>query len=348
VVQLEIKKHPVEDKIAFIRSQPHANGYLHSAVRLQAILFRLKEGQTLPEIKRDLPEVPISKLLHARSYFAATYPELYRPHFSEGFKVLVDENLDPHYVTDATRRAFGEAVHISFVPTNYIKRSSYAYGTKDVMDIELWKYACANQFNLIVTKDKAEVEGRKHIDLTRCVTMRWKWRLQVNGGRVDSQLRQLPKILHFREADISGREAASRLFTNRDSIIEIFEESVSPIIELHKYTAKPGRNFMEILKGKIDPKLQRRITEETDRLMPEMDVDLLETSARKRIRKTVRNEVMLEIEGDFSKSVCERRRRLLNDYIAQVIAEEIEKKRPPQSSYSDFCQRTEMTALKVA
>ena len=341
MVQIIKTRHPVEDKIAFVSSTVYSGGHLSIPVRMQAILFRLRAGQTLPEIKRDLPEIPTARLLHARSYYAAMYPELYQPHVSEGFKVLVDENLDPHYVTDAARRAFGEAVHVTFIPVDRIKASSYAYGTKDVMDIELWKYACANHFNLIVTKDKAEVEGRKHLDLTRCAVMKWKWHLQVNGGIVDEHLRDLPKIVHIRQADMNGKDVASRLTSNRDSIIGIFEESVSPIIELHKNAATPGRNFLEILKGKIDPKLQERITRETDRIMKERDVDSLESCARKRIRKTIRHDVMLDLAGDASRLLSDKRTRELNDMVAKAIEEAIETSTSPQSSYRDFVLRTE-------
>jgi len=331
------KRLPVEDRVAFISSNHLNDGVFHFPVRLQAVLFRLKMGQTLPEIKRDLPEISTSRLLHARAYFAAQYPKEYKPHFEDGFKILIDENLDPHFTTDGARRAFGEAVHVSFVDLD----------TKT--DLDVWRYACANEFNMIVTKDRAEVEGRKHLDLTRCATLKWKWRMQVNGGKVDWYLRQLPRILHIKDADIHGKEVAARLQDHKETIEEIFEEPISPIIEVHKKSVSPGENFIDILQGKTCEILERHISRHTDRLISELGIDTsgLDGLAHKKMRHRARNIVTLEMGGDYTKipfSGSRKRQELINSTIANIFLEVLEatqERARNQSSYGDFVRALE-------
>jgi len=289
-------------------------------------------GQTLPEIKHDLPQIPLPKLLHARSFFASQYPELYNPHFSDNFKVLVDENLDPHFVTDGARRAFGQAVHVSFVDLD------------TESDLEVWKYACANQFNLIVTKDRAEVKGRKHLDLTRCATLTWKWDMQMHNGLVSDRLRNRPRILQVMNASMSGQDISASLIAQNRSIAEIFEECISPKIELGKSYVRPGESFLEIMNGKISPELEQKITKYTDKLVQNTDTLQLNSIAFKGFKRAVRNEVMLEMAGDLSKipfEQSEKRRRHINDVIAKQYLDGLlhtQELRGRQSSYSAFAR----------
>lgn len=282
-------RHPAEDKIAVVDERQLNGGLIHSPVRLVAILHRIAMGQTLPEIKAELPTIPTNSLLHARAYFASQYPDLYKPHYPNEFKVLVDENIDPHFATDGARRAFGEAAHVSF------------HDLSKQTDLEVWKYACANKFNMIVTKDRAVVPSRKHIDLTRCAELKWKWRLQVNNGNVDTYLRQLPRIAHIRNASASGREIAVMLMTQKENIAEIYEEAVSPNIEISSNGVTSGKDYLEILYGRRNAKLESRISMHTDIILEEMELEHLDKNKRKRIRETVRNLVKLRMGGDFSK-----------------------------------------------
>jgi hypothetical protein len=137
-------------------------------ITLLDVYDKFKSGQTLNSIARDIPTLPRTKLLFARAFFASVNPEAYRTSKVTPLRVICDENVDPHIATDKARETFGEATHVSFLGLAYSR------------DVDIWKYAVQNQYNLIISRDKAIIKTRPTWDLTRCAHEFWQWRL--NSG----------------------------------------------------------------------------------------------------------------------------------------------------------------------
>ena len=277
----------LENRVVHWVSTPFEGGSVDVPIRLIRLLHRLQAGQTLAEIKRDIPDITMKALLYARAYYAAHFPDHYKSTFRSSIeRVLVDENLDQHIVTDGARRAFGRAAHIDYADM------------RSAPDIQVWKYACQNGFNAIISKDRAQVISRKHLDLTRCAVLAWKMRLQTNGGYVDKYLRALPKIIHVRGDRVAGRQIAKMLVVHRQSIAEIFDECTSPIIELSVGAAKPGDSYIDIFEGGR----KRRLLNHRDMIVrgvvSEFDMSHLPVKERKAVVAKIKRMVEHMLKSD--------------------------------------------------
>lgn len=214
---------------------------------LMDVYKRFERGQTLEEISKDIPELPRTKLLFARAFFASANPQAYQASAVTPLKVVCDENIDPHISTDMARQTFGEATHVSFL------------GLADSRDVDIWKYAVRNRVNLILSRDKALVKTRPTWDLTRCSHEFWQWRLNAGNNAIGSYIRKLPRILHVEGSATSSEEIGRRLHEHHRQITEIFEEAISPTISLYAHQAKPGKHFLEFIEeGRFERMRQTR------------------------------------------------------------------------------------------
>jgi len=194
-------------------------------------------GKTFPEIQDEIEGITPKTILLGRAFYMAAHPVAYAGRKQQYLRVLCDANIDSAHLTDGARQVFGYATHIDFV------------GLRDAKDSRIWT-AANGRFNAILTKDRAVIKKRKSmevIDLTRCALLRWKHILKNNGGIVDDALRGMPVLIHVMDARLKGPAITKLLRKHRQSIFEIYEERVSPIIELHKHKACPGIRYNEII-----------------------------------------------------------------------------------------------------
>jgi len=207
-------------------------------VTLSEIYNAFAEGMTFPDIQDYYNGINHKAILLGRAFYMAMNPEGYSRRHQQNLRVLCDANIDESYATDGARQVFGYATHINFENLTHAK------------DSRVWAYA-NGRFNMILTKDKAVKKMRKSmesIDLTRCALLRWQYILKNNGGCINDGIINLPVLLHVMDASLKGYDITRLLRKHRDTIYEIYEERVSPIIELHKHKAVPGVHFAEIMK----------------------------------------------------------------------------------------------------
>lgn len=215
-----------------------ANGDPVSVITLSDIYNAFAQDMTFPDIQEHFKSVNNKTVLLGRAFYMAVNPEGYSRRKHQYLRVLCDANIDESYATDGARQVFGYASHINFEGLTHAK------------DSRIW--ACANgQFNMILTKDKAVKKARKSmqdIDLTRCALLRWKHVLKMNGGRIDDGITGMPVLLHVMDSSLKGYDITRLLRKHRNTIYEIYEERISPVIELYKHKAVPGLHFAEIIK----------------------------------------------------------------------------------------------------
>jgi predicted nuclease of predicted toxin-antitoxin system len=216
------------DKTVLYRASRYSDG---PDVTLWDVYNKFEMGQSLGEISQDLPDVPKNKLLFARAFFASVNPQAYASSTISPLKVLVDENVDPHIVTDTAREVFGHATHVSFV------------GLAFKRDVDVYAFALRQRYNLIISKDLALIKSRATWDLTRCAHEFFQWRLNAGNNTTGEYIAQLPRILHVIGANLSGEDIARNLQNNCRDVAAIFDEASSPTIQLHRDEAKPGKHF---------------------------------------------------------------------------------------------------------
>lgn len=207
-------------------------------VTLSEIYNAFAQGFTFPDIQDRYQGINHKAILLGRAFYMAANPEGYSRRHQQNLRVLCDANIDESYATDGARQVFGYASHINFENLTHAK------------DSRVWAYA-NGRFNMILTKDKAVKKLRKSmdtIDLTRCALLRWKYMLKTNGGRITDGITNMPVLLHVMDSTLKGYDITRLLRKHRNTIYEIYEERVSPIIELHKHKAVPGIHFAEIMK----------------------------------------------------------------------------------------------------
>ena len=204
-------------------------------VTLWDVYQRFEQGQSLTAIATDIPEVPKNKLLLARAFFASMNPKAYASSTITPLRVLVDENIDAHIVTDTARKVFGHATHVSFVGLAY-KR-----------DVDVYAYALKHRINLIASKDLALIKSRATWDLTRCAHEFFQWRLNAGNNTTGEYIARLPRILHVMGANLSGEDIAQNFEINHRHVGAIFDEAASPTIQLHRDGAKPGKHLFEFV-----------------------------------------------------------------------------------------------------
>lgn len=220
------------NKTILYRASAYSN---NPDITLSDVYQRFETGQSLASISADMPEIPKNKLLFARAFFASMNPEAYASSTVTPMRVLVDENVDPHIVTDTAREVFGHATHVSFVGLAY-KR-----------DVDVYKHALKNRYDLIVSKDMALVKSRATWDLSRCAHEFYQWRLNSGCNTTGDYIARLPRILHVMGANLSGEDIANNLKRNHRHVAAIFDEAASPTIQLHRDEAKPGKHFLEFI-----------------------------------------------------------------------------------------------------
>ncbi|PCI01472.1 MAG: hypothetical protein COB76_01350 [Alphaproteobacteria bacterium] len=208
-------------------------------IPLSRVYNALSENKTFPEIQDEIEGITPKSILLARAFYMAANPVQPTGRRQQYLRVLCDANIDESYLTDGARQIFGYATHTNFD------------GLTDAKDSQVWARSCG-RYNLIVTKDSAVKESLKTmdtIDLTRCALLRWKTVLKNNGGQIDETLRNLPVLVHIKDSRLKGHEIKNLLRKHRNTIFEIYDERVSPVIEVSKNTAKPGIHFLELMEG---------------------------------------------------------------------------------------------------
>lgn len=225
-----------DDTILQVLERDHDNNPVNY-VTLSDVYNLFSEGLTFPDIQDYYPGINHKTILLGRAFYMAANPEGYSRRKQQPLRVLCDANIDESYATDGARQVFGYATHINFENLTHAK------------DSKIW--AAANgRYNIILTKDKAVKKMRKSmesIDLTRCALLRWKHILKMNGGVIDDGITNMPVLVHVMDSSLKGYDITRLLRKHRDTIYEIYEERVSPIIELHKNKAVPGMHFPEIM-----------------------------------------------------------------------------------------------------
>lgn len=223
------------------RISRHISGK-RDVITLKDVYNAFAANKTFPEIQEEFENITPKTILLGRAFYMAANPNEYAHRRQQYLRVLCDANVDASYLTDGARQVFGYATHIDFE------------GLTDAKDSRIWARA-NGRYNLIVTKDKAVKKSRKsmaQIDLTRCAILRWKYILQSNGGIVDDGIRGLPVLVHVMDARLKGHEIKNLLRKHRDTIFEIYDERVSPVIELHRDKACPGIRIPDILGQKLN------------------------------------------------------------------------------------------------
>lgn len=322
------------EKIIHTHRVDSGNGYRTSDISLLHLYNRLVYGQKLVEIRQDFPQITTSKLLLSRAFFAAANPDAYQNRPVSNLRVLVDENIDEHYVTDAARNAFGYATHVAFE------------GLADDKDIRLWKYAIENNYNLIITKDRATVSSRGTMDMTLCAENSWRFRLNANEWAVTPSLERLPRLLHIMDGESKGIEIAKLLNTHRAGVVDVFEECASPIIQLHSNSVKPGKPLMELIaRGKFE-KLKRQRDLVVQRLVADygLDVFIKNPFGRSAVRQQKHVIAMLKriAEHEMREQLARQNGRLLPD---DTIVQKVRKVLAPTLTSLNEYDLAQMNAL---
>lgn len=264
-------------KTVYVHKRQYGSGEIASEISLHHLYSRMFYGQSLAEIWNEFPRISRSKLLLARSFFYACNPEMYHHRNTESLKVLVDENVDEHIVTDMARRAFGRATHVSFE------------GLADSKDIDLWKFAMRHDINLILSKDRARVKSRPTMDLTLCAEISWHYRLKSCNWMASSAIEKMPRILHIMDGSLKGEDIAKIIHAHKEKVFELFEEASSPTIQIHEGNVKPGKNILELVAEGQFEKLRDQRDNVVKNLLNEFGLDhIVSETASKEERKVIR------------------------------------------------------------
>ncbi len=223
-----------DDWKAFLVHRERILNGLPDQITLGEVYDAFEDGKTFDQILNDIVEISPQSVLLGRAFYMAANPAGYSVSRDRQYlRVLCDENSDPRALTDGAREVFGYASHTSFE------------GLTGQPDSKVWSKS-SGKFNLIVTKDRAVKKSRDTmdtIDLTRCALLRWKHALKYRGEIP----RELPVLLHVMDAEASGSKIKNLLRKHKQSIFEIYEERVSPVIELYDHKVNPGITGAEIL-----------------------------------------------------------------------------------------------------
>lgn len=280
-------------------------------ITLGEVYRAIADDKTFPEIQDEIPDISSKTILLARAFYSAVNPNgAHMHHRRQYLRVLCDANIDESYATDGARDVFGYASHINFEGLTHAK------------DSKIWAVA-SGKFNLIITKDcavKPTLKTMDTIDLTRCVLLRWKGMLKVNGGVVDAGIRALPVLIHIRDADLSGRQIRNLLRKHRDAIFEIYDERVSPVIEVGRNQVKPGVHFLDLIEGGT----KKRVTSLRDRIVQDVTDTLfgriLHTDSTPHTKAIVKRAVEHHISDEMSRLQTPAERQAFLNRIAEPEA----------------------------
>jgi hypothetical protein len=265
-------------------------------ITLGQVYDAFESGQTFDEILDEIDGISPQSILLGRAFYMATNPMGYAGRKQQYLRILCDENGDERALTDGAREVFGYASHTSFE------------GLTGQPDSRVWSKS-SGKFNLIITKDKAVKKSRKSmetIDLTRCALLRWKYAVKYRGENP----RELPVLLHVMDHEASGGKIKNLLRKHKQAIFEIYEERISPIIELHDHKVCPGITGAEILE-KYDPTYtvtpRDRMWEDDwfKTIVKNRGGTALSPDEETHIRKTIKNAAMQSFQMSQSSDILE-------------------------------------------
>lgn len=249
------------------------------------------DGKTVQEIRDDNSDLTIRAALIGRCFYmihnvsraAWQSPKRY-------LKTMIDENIDIDHSVEGGIQALGPTTHVAFE------------GLVGQKDLRLWGRLRAQGHDLLITKDRAVKTSRntpETRDITRCAIMAWQRRLRVNGGVVDDHIRSLPVIVHVPH-DASPSQIKNMLRAHRNSIFDIHDERVSPVINLTKGKAKPGIHFFEILGGDLKHQIAALRNKRVDVLCDRLNIGTVTDPKReKEIRASLKRAVEHEISQEL-------------------------------------------------
>jgi len=209
---------------------------------------------------------------------------------------------------DGAQRVFGYASHTIFE------------GLNGQCDSRVWEKGL--NFDYIISKDRAVKSNRirdEERDLTNCAYDAWKEVLTRNGGVIDSEIRQLPIIVHIMDHKADGRAVKRLLQKNKIEILRLSQERKSPVIELRKNRkARIGKHYLELIDGDVSEKRQLLVDKRYDEFLKS---DPLNLSVKHILEYTPSIRDLIEVDVD--KIIKEHSDAgilisVLNDYIERV------------------------------
>jgi len=214
----------------------------------------IRRGASDIEILKEFPDLKEKKLLKARNLYAAKIS----PHQTDrGLSVLCDENVSMHHL-HVCQNAFNYATSIGFE------------GMAGMSDQQVWDYAQANGFDLIVTKDKRNKEAR---DLTRIAVC--AWRDAITAAPTETQaLSNLPVLLHLTGDAKEGAHFEAMLGRHLSDIFKSRAAFSAPVIRVHNEGVYPEISVDDVLRA-------------IDTIQPVRNLSRQEQWARKFLRKTL-------------------------------------------------------------
>ncbi len=231
----------VGDDVIF-RPSLYKGGEAHS---LHSIFRHLAHGHTLKkmrEIRKDiLPEMieETREILIERN--SQHFPDTQGEKALHDYKVLIDENI-PAHVVGFLRTHFRKVSHVDGV------------GLTGKKDDKVWEWALDNEYNIIITKDRAEKTDR---DLTYIAThdARSILRAIEEWGGSNFKLSDLPMIVHLSGGCDPDRELKVFLRNekNKDKLFNFVSNRATPYIDIVNgkivcgptYFELRGKNFIE-------------------------------------------------------------------------------------------------------
>ena len=249
-----------------------------------------QSGQNVQEILDNHPDISMRAVLIGRTFYNLQNPQVNASKLKRHLRVMIDENIDVLHSVDGGMASFGRTTHVAFA------------GLMGAKDTRLWGYCRAHGINILVTKDKTVNLSRntkETMDITRCAILAWKRAMKENGGIVDDNMRMMPVILHVPH-DATPTQIKNFLRKHQETILDIYDERVSPVIELSKGKVKPGIHFMEILGGDLKKQSERLRDLRVEVLMSNFDLKLLLSKQIKekyaRLKRAVEHEISQELQ----------------------------------------------------
>jgi|GEM_PF-4442082 len=184
-------------------------------INFSDLLPFIRGGASDIEILKEFPDLKEKKLLKARNLYAAKIS----PHQTDrGLSVLCDENVSMHHL-HVCQTAFNYATSIGFE------------GMAGMGDQQVWDYAQAKGFDLIVTKDKRNKEAR---DLTRIAVCAWRDAILGDTPQSLEVLARLPVLLHLTGDAKEGDHFETMLNRNLMDVFKSRAAYAAPVIRLHQ------------------------------------------------------------------------------------------------------------------
>lgn len=253
-------------------------------------VYRMFErGQDVQGILNNYPDVSMRAVLIGRTFYNLHNPQACISKLNRILKVLIDENIDILHTVDGGMQTLGYTSHLAFA------------GLMGAKDARLWGYCRARGINILVTKDRTVNLSRKtkdDMDITRCAILAWGRAMKKNGGIVDENMRMMPVILHVPH-DATPTQIKNLIRKHQKTIFDVYDERVSPVIELTKGKVKPGIHFMEILDGDLKFQSTKLRDLRVDTLIANFDLTLLPYNEIKEMTATFKRAVEHEISTEL-------------------------------------------------